>query len=60
MFLGYSLKREMMFYDLLTESETVDELNRNVDFLLECMGRSMLDVCNDNGFDESELNNKLL
>lgn len=60
MFLGYSLKREIMFYDLLTESETIDELNRNVDFLLECMRRSMLDVCNDNGFDESELNNKLL
>lgn len=54
------LRTELLFYDLLEESDDINDLNDNIDFLIDCMRMSVLDLCSDNEWDCYSLDNDLM
>ena len=41
------IRDELMFYELMDESNSIEELNDTIEYLTDCFRAAILDICDD-------------
>jgi len=54
------IRDSLLFYELLEESESMQELNKNIDKLVDAFRSGICDLCDDKGWDSSDIESDIM
>ena len=49
------IRDELLFYDLMEESNSIEELNDTIEYLTDCFRAAICDICDDKNWNYSDI-----